>query len=409
MATTKEDNVDYQHSHLWLLTLADKKVTQLTSGDHFHVRDFVWNPDSQRLAVNAMPAPDMGTLMETQIYLLDVRTFTCDPITPRRTFSPCWSPDGTQLVYERGEANSLEGAFYKNSYLEIISLHDGSTTRVDTAFDENMNPLKWVDDGIYFYAFQRTSIRLFLVTENDWTIRSIVPDEMDDFVAMRYSFTADGSFCAVIYATTDHSTEVGIIETTSGTITTLTDYDAPTREWQLAKHEIYTWESSDGTPIEGILTKPHDFDPSQKYPLLVITHGGPTWISLTARLFGYERRLYPIQQWVAQGAVVLQPNYRGSAGYGEAFRSLNVRELGIGDYADVISGVDALVAEGFIDETRMGKMGWSQGGYISAFTTTYSDRFAAVSVGAGISNWMTYYVNTDIHPFTINYLKATPW
>jgi dipeptidyl aminopeptidase/acylaminoacyl peptidase len=75
----------------------------------------------------------------------------------------------------------------------------------------------------------------------------------------------------------------------------------------------------------------------------------------------------------------------------------------------VLSGVDALVAKGYIDRDRIGAMGWSQGGYISAFLTTYSDRFKAISVGAGISDWTTYYVNTDIHPFTRNYLKATPW
>jgi dipeptidyl aminopeptidase/acylaminoacyl peptidase len=107
---------------------------------------------------------------------------------------------------------------------------------------------------------------------------------------------------------------------------------------------------------------------------------------------------------------VLEPNYRGSAGYGEKFRSLNVRNLGIGDAWDVLSAIDALVQQGIVDRDRVGSMGWSQGGYISAFLTTkHSDRFKAISVGAGISDWMTYYVNTDIHPFTRQYLKATPW
>ena len=105
----------------------------------------------------------------------------------------------------------------------------------------------------------------------------------------------------------------------------------------------------------------------------------------------------------------MKPNYRGSAGYGEKFRSLNVRNLGVGDYDDVITGVDALIAKGLVDKDRVGAMGWSEGGYISAFITCFSDRFKAVSVGAGISDWMTYYVNTDIHPFTRQYLKATPW
>jgi dipeptidyl aminopeptidase/acylaminoacyl peptidase len=76
---------------------------------------------------------------------------------------------------------------------------------------------------------------------------------------------------------------------------------------------------------------------------------------------------------------------------------------------DVESGVDYLVAKGMADPERVGAMGWSQGGYISAFLATNSTKFKAISVGAGISNWVTYYVNTDIHPFTRHYLKATPW
>jgi len=71
--------------------------------------------------------------------------------------------------------------------------------------------------------------------------------------------------------------------------------------------------------------------------------------------------------------------------------------------------VESLEKKGIVDSNKIGCMGWSQGGYISAFLTTNSDKFKAISVGAGISNWVTYYVNTDIHPFTRQYLKATPW
>ena len=110
-----------------------------------------------------------------------------------------------------------------------------------------------------------------------------------------------------------------------------------------------------------------------------------------------------------EGALVLEPNYRGSAGYGAAFRALNVRNLGVGDMWDVMSGVDSLITKGIVDPAELGSMGWSEGGYISAFLTTHTDRFKAISVGAGISDWMTYYVNTDITPFTRQYLHATPW
>ncbi|MGB7337352.1 MAG: S9 family peptidase, partial [Phototrophicaceae bacterium] len=404
-----EDNVDYQRSHLWMLTLDTKKVTQLTYGDTLHVRDFSWHPDSQRIAVNAMPAPDMGVLLETRNYLLDVNTYEIRPLTPKRTFSPCWSPDGTQLVYQQGVYESSEGAFYKNGKLAILTLDSNEIRELNLDFDEDIYPSKWANEGIYFWAFQRTSIRPFRLEADEQTITTLLPDDLDNFVSTQYSFNDAATKCAIVFTTAERYQDVAVLDTSSSELTILTDFDEPTRGWDLPRHELYRWHSADGTEIEGILTKPLDFDPEKHYPLLVITHGGPTWTSFQSKLGGYERRIYPIYQWVQQGAIILQPNYRGSAGYGEAFRGLNVNNLGVGDYADVISGVDALIDEGFIDENNVGAMGWSQGGYISAFITTYSDRFKAVSVGAGISNWMTYYVNTDVHPFTINYLSATPW
>jgi len=138
-----------------------------------------------------------------------------------------------------------------------------------------------------------------------------------------------------------------------------------------------------------------------------VIHGGPTGVSDPTLNPGDS--YYPIQSWLSRGALVLQPNYRGSAGYGAAFRALNVRNLGVGDMWDVMGGVDSLIAKGMVDPAKLGSMGWSQGGYISAFLTTNTDRFKAISVGAGISDWSTYYVSTDITPFTRQYLHATPW
>jgi dipeptidyl aminopeptidase/acylaminoacyl peptidase len=170
---------------------------------------------------------------------------------------------------------------------------------------------------------------------------------------------------------------------------------------------VISWKSQDGTTIEGILHKPADYDATKKYPLLVKIHGGPTGTSFAT--LSPSEYAYPVQIFLSKEALLLEPNYRGSAGYGAAFRALNVRNLGVGDMWDVMSGVDSLIAKGMVDPSRMGAMGWSEGGYISAFLTTHTDRFKAISVGAGISDWVTYYVNTDITPFTRQYLQSTPW
>ena len=179
-----------------------------------------------------------------------------------------------------------------------------------------------------------------------------------------------------------------------------------TKPFLLGTSEVISWKSRDGTVIEGVLTKPADFDPDKKRPLLCVIHGGPTGVDRPALLSG--RLYYPTDIWSGRGALILRVNYRGSAGYGEKFRQLNVRNLGVGDAWDVLSGVEHLIAKGWVDPAKIGCMGWSQGGYISAFLSASSDRFAATSVGAGISNWATYYYNTDITPFTIQYLGKDP-
>jgi dipeptidyl aminopeptidase/acylaminoacyl peptidase len=179
-----------------------------------------------------------------------------------------------------------------------------------------------------------------------------------------------------------------------------------TKDLLLGSREVISWRSKDGAEIEGVLIKPANFDPSKRYPLLVRIHGGPTGTDRPL-LLG-DSTYYPLDIWVDRGALALEVNYRGSAGYGEHFRMLNIRNLGVGDAWDVLSGVDYLIGKGWVDPARVASMGWSEGGYISAFLTTSSTRFAAISVGAGISDWATYYYNTDITPFTVEYLGSDP-
>jgi dipeptidyl aminopeptidase/acylaminoacyl peptidase len=143
--------------------------------------------------------------------------------------------------------------------------------------------------------------------------------------------------------------------------------------------------------------------------LAFVVHGGPSWASHELLLDWEDVRYYPTVELVSRGVLVLEPNYRGSLGRGQAFLELNAGNLGVGDLWDLESAVDALVEQGLVDPERVVCMGWSQGGYISAMAATHSDRFKAVSVGAGISDWYTYRVSNDIPQFTDHYLGSSPF
>ncbi len=189
----------------------------------------------------------------------------------------------------------------------------------------------------------------------------------------------------------------------------VTTFGEATKGWDLGTVETIEWPSRDGTIIQGVLRKPSDFDPARRYPLVLVIHGGPMSFSEEFLLTGEDRRYYPAVQFVGKGMLVLKPNYRGSIGRGQAFQELNVNNLGVGDLWDIESGIEYLVQRGWVDPERVGCMGWSQGGYISAFAGIHSTAFRAVSVGAGISDWYTYYVSNDAPDFTLDYLSASPF
>ena len=402
---------DYTMSHLWVVDAswsADgslPKPARLTSGQDFTVQGFRWSPDGTRIAFDATKDPALADAATTQIYILTVADKSLKKLTnaPGPNGNPVWSPDSSQIAFNthNGDADF----FYTNAVIDVVSA-DGGTPKILTAnFDEDAELMEWSPQGIYFEAGQRTYSHVFrLDPQSDAITRVTSPD---GFHTGGVSFTHDFKTIAFSGMTGDNQFgEIYVSPVDSFAPKKLTDMSAQYANFHLATREVIQWKSGDGTPVEGILIKPANFDPSKKYPLMVEIHGGPTGTSLAVRS---PDRYYPIELFAARGAVILEPNYRGSAGYGAKFRALNVRNLGVGDYADVISGVDYVISQGYIDPKRVTSMGWSEGGYISAFITTYSDRFCAVSVGAGISDWMTYYVNTDITPFTRQYLHATPW
>jgi dipeptidyl aminopeptidase/acylaminoacyl peptidase len=295
--------------------------------------------------------------------------------------------------------------FANNTRLAVIPAAGGTLRSITDRFDENPSFVDWNADGVYFSGLQRTASHLFRVDPASGTITRVTGP--DDLMASGFSLTRDGSRMAYSASSPSALNEVFISSVATFAPRALTDMTAQAKPFTLGTREVISWKSQDGATIEGVLIKPANFDPSKKYALLCIIHGGPTGVDQPV-LLTPDARYYPSDIWAARGALILKVNYRGSAGYGEKFRQLNVRNLGVGDAWDVLSGVEHLVAKGWVDPSKVGCMGWSQGGYISAFLTTTSDKFKAISVGAGISNWATYYYNTDITPFTINYLGKDP-
>jgi dipeptidyl aminopeptidase/acylaminoacyl peptidase len=396
---------DHRMTHLHVVDPVSKTVRRLTDGA-FTVGSFEWSPDGSQIAFDHRINDDPSSGGTTDISIVRVADGSVRKLVTQEgpDGSPKWSPDGTRVVFDTAMSNPW--FYYANGLLATIAAGGGAIDVLSKGFDEDPQLLAWGPDGIYFGASERTYAHLYRLDPATKTVTKLTRDPRA--IQSGFSFTKDFRSAAFIESAANRFAEIAVADVATMVPRWLTTLGAQLKDWTLGPSEVISWKSTDGTTIEGVLHKPPDFAAGRRYPLLVVIHGGPTGISRPSKF--RMNSVYPIDIWLAKGTLVLEPNYRGSAGYGEKFRSLNVRNLGVGDAWDVVSGVDHLIAQGLVDRDRVGAMGWSQGGYISAFLTTHdSARFKAISVGAGISDWMTYYVNTDIHPFTRQYLKATPW
>lgn len=427
---------EYKHRHLWLLnfnydsivlagqlpcydskkdsTKKDSATTgkkdcftlpvpkRLTEGN-FTVSNFAWSPDGKQILLNKVANPLILSGITSDIALLTVDTKKMETLVsnPTGDYLNRWSPDGRSFTYESSLNDSIS-EYYKNNRVFIYDIATKTSREIATDIDEYRSVMGWNQHGLFVGAQEKTRNKLYTVD---------IKTGKTQLVALPYDLINNISFSRntdkIAISARNHT---GLSEIYIGSfrqpLKKVTNSTAQITGWNTPVNEIIQWKSKDSALIEGILLKPANYNAQKKYPLLVVIHGGPTGTDLPDPTAIY---VYPLMQWVEKGALVLRVNYRGSAGYGEKFRSLNVRNLGVGDMWDVVSGIDYLNSKGMIDTSKMGAMGWSQGGYISAFLTTNTHIFKAISVGAGISNWVTYYVNTDITPFTRQYLQNTPW
>ncbi|RWS40166.1 S9 family peptidase [Bacillus mycoides] len=375
-------------------------VYQLTDGKDFYIHEFDISNDGEKVVFMTTPSP--SDHMNGDLYILDIEARELQKMNVDKLLggSVCFSPEGSKVCYS---ASIREKDYYRNhiqeSTLEIYDMNTGEVIQPLTNFDSTVTPLQWTAKGILIRWQDKTNYLIGLLAE-DGTVEAL-SDKVDGFI-MDASITKDGNHITYNKAITNETFEIYLDDKK------ITNENSFFKGKLKSNREIISWKSSDGLEIEGVLSTPVEFDTNKKYPLLVVIHGGPAWASFPIFSDCFNEK-YPIEQFIEKGFIVLEPNYRGSSGYGNEFLKANYRKQGIADYDDVISGVDELVEKGMVDKDRVGVMGWSNGGYISAFCSTFSSRFKAISVGGGITNWSTHYVNTDIPYFIRMHLGNTPW
>jgi dipeptidyl aminopeptidase/acylaminoacyl peptidase len=383
----------------------------LTPADDRHVVSFCWNDGgaangrrSSAIAYAYQPTPSPDIWCETRLAVAS--TGEGEPVTREVARVASWNPE----VAVRGAWIACPAAVEPvswtiNERVTLYPLAGGEPRALAPTPDGRPYVLGWSADGkqVLVLESSRVSSAIHALPVDGGEPTTLL--DADGYVtAVRANGTGAFSF---IHEDVDCPNRICLWPAGERfwceVATTLPD-DWPAR---LPRTEVVTWMAPDGVEVEGLVTLPLEYTPGKRYPTVVMVHGGP--MSLFSRTYVASAGTYPIAAFAERGYVVLRANPRGSGGYGAAFRAANVRDWGGGDLADIIAGVDALIARGIADPERLGIMGWSYGGYMTSWAITQTARFRAASVGAGVTNLMSFNGSTDIPGFLPSYLQAEFW
>jgi dipeptidyl aminopeptidase/acylaminoacyl peptidase len=393
----------FRWTHLWSFNVASSKSERVTRGDMV-VSDPQWSPDSRRVAYVTRPTTRVDDSALSDVWVTDLAGNTRKIFdNPGPDASPRWSPDGRTLAIT---ASERAGNTQWYSKLYLFPAEGGTPKVLLRDFDLNVGTPIWAPDGriVYWSTGQGTKVALFgvdVTTGELTTTRAPMAG-----VNGAWELSHDGSTWVFSHNTGALTPDLWSVRRQGegyATPVKLTSANpwVSTDGVKLGTVETIRWRNSEGGTIEGVLTRPVDYKAGTRYPLVVNPHGGPSG----ADLEGFSAFN---QVLAANGFLVLQVNFRGSTGYGQKHLNANQNNWGVGDYDDIMTGVDHLVAEQIADPDRMVAYGWSYGGYMTFWMSTQTNRFKLISPGAGLTNLYSMYSTTDI-PAYLGWFFGTPW
>jgi dipeptidyl aminopeptidase/acylaminoacyl peptidase len=383
---------------------------QVTSGTRDHPGQIVWSPDGKQLltAVNANGDADRHG-PDTDLFAYDVASGSAERLTDRRgpDNDPAISPNGRFVAYT-GFDDRLQA--YQVNHLYVMDLTNRTVRTLGDKLDRSLDAPRWSTDGGSVYArFDdqgTTMVARFALDGSHRVVAQGVSTGNTAFPpASDYSVSRSGRV-AISYSRASFPSELAVFSGSGTNARVVTSINADlSAQRELAEVEQFWFRSAhDGRSIQGWIAKPPGFDPSRKYPLILEIHGGP--ISHYGDRFDIEKQLM-----AAHGYLVLYVNYRGSTGYGEEFGNLLYDAYpGPGELADLLSGVDAVVARGYVDAGNLFVSGGSAGGTLSAWAIAHTSRFRGAAVLYPVVNWTSLSLTSDIGPKVFSYyFTAPPW
>ncbi len=389
-----------RYSELWEVSVASRQARQVSKGQLL-IDSFKPSPDGRRIAVVHRPDARRNTQYLAEVAVMDTGSGELKDLTKNQAPENrvAWSPDGTLITYIAPSDSTWELA---SDRLWVVPADGGrAPKRVSGEFDGDVAAYFWATDGrsIYLGGTRRARGGVFQIDAASGKVRTVASG---DWNGTMESMSGDRRRGALVSSAPASPAEVMLVDAASGELRRVTHSNPDATSFATSQFRAITWKSTDGLDVEGLLWLPADYKPGARLPLLLSIHGGPAGVWTTA--FRGINHVYTGLGWA-----VLEPNVRGSSSYGDALLRGNMKDIGGGDYHDLMTGVDKLIADGIADPDRVAVRGWSYGGILGGWTITQTDRFKAASLGAMVSDWSSEYAMGFNHDVRLWYIGGTPW
>jgi dipeptidyl aminopeptidase/acylaminoacyl peptidase len=401
---------NFKQRHLWVTDL-DGKTRKVTDGE-FSVTAFDLSSDGSKVVMSRAPSPLLEHSPQGEVWVMDADGGNARQLTDNTVpeNDPSLSPDNSTVVFRAGANEKLEP--YYNDKIFLVPTSGGAARVIAPHARHEVLDVQWADNQTLYYL-ANMGVRSELMKADVGSGRT-TPITFDEHAIAAWTYVPSVKMHVFTRNTPSRASEVHTLPAEGDEeprrVTNAFDYVA--EQFVLARQHRISWKGQDGQEVEGLLYYPTDYVRGKRYPLIVITHGGPE----ESDKYGFSS---DVQVYAGKGYAVLKPNYRGSTGYGDAFLRGMVGGYFTQAHLDVMTGVDAVIAMGVADPDRLVKMGASAGGHMTNKLITFTDRFKAASSFAGAANWISMYAQSDTRlrrdlwfggtPYDANAPFATYW
>lgn len=376
---------------LWEFNVSSRKERKLTNGK-ISVRTFRFSPDGKQIAITAAPNSLASDENKTELYLLNYETLALRQITNNKVMEKQtgWSPDGSYITFVADCNEKLE-PYYQDGIFKA-ELAGGHISKLTTGFQYQVIDHQWDSQRkiIYFTANKGVTQQLFSLDPKTGKISQLTYVKG---VVKAFSLIGKRREIVLQITTPESPDDFYVVNMNKWDPRRITYTNPQLTLYHHGKYKAFSYKSTGGREVEGILVYPYNYDPSKKYPLLVQLHGGPN--SSCQLSYGFSWNCYP-DYLSSKGYILFQPNYSGSSGYGDHFMRSILGDFFSAGYDDIMAGVEHLIKNGIADPDKMGVMGFSAGGHFSNWIITHTRRFKAASIGAGAANWLSFYAQNEV-------------